>query len=156
MGALIIALAVVILLILVVGIWYAFATPTSDSAPTASETSPLPPPAVAVQEGPPVVTTQSSTPIVVPAPAPNAVSIQTPSGTTYTFYQGLDSGGNDIGNSGLNDNIPALKAWCTEREACKGFNTNAWMKHTILPREQWYRWIADTPENANKGMFVKN
>jgi hypothetical protein len=76
-------------------------------------------------------------------------------GVSYTFHQGMDSGGYDMSHQGgLANNIPGLKAWCTEREACKGFNTNGWMKNTIRPQSQWYQW--EKTGDPNKGMFVKN
>lgn len=74
----------------------------------------------------------------------------------YSFHQGLDSGGGDIGNQGALANKPEeLKAWCTAEPRCKGFNTNAWMKHTIKPQSQWTRWAANTPANAAKGFYLK-
>lgn len=138
-----IGIAIVIFLIFLIGMWYFMSAPVSKKEPD-----------VVVKEGPPVINEVVETPTVVPSNT-GTLAIQVPSGITYTFHQGMDSGGNDMGHSGLADNIPALKAWCTEREACKGFNTNGWMKYTILPQAQWGRFAPDTPENANKGLFVK-
>jgi len=70
----------------------------------------------------------------------------------YKFYQGMDSPGNDITNSGLNDKIPELKDWCNKQPPCKGFNTNAWMKNIILPESNWSKWTTD----PNKGLYVKS
>lgn len=70
---------------------------------------------------------------------------------TYTFTQGKDSGGNDIMNAGdIADNIPKLKSKCDSTPKCAGFNTNGWLKHTILPVAQWSTWTAD----PNKGFYL--
>jgi Na+-transporting methylmalonyl-CoA/oxaloacetate decarboxylase gamma subunit len=153
---LLIIAAVVIFLILLASLWYVMSTPAT---PAVSKNVELPP-TVKVEEGPPVVNGVVEEPEVVPSP-PETVAIQTPSGVTYTFHQGMDSGGNDIdanltvvGIQGLVGNISTLKAWCTEREACKGFNTNGWMKNVILPQTSWAKW--DFTGNPNMGLFVKN
>jgi hypothetical protein len=74
-----------------------------------------------------------------------------PAGRTYTFYQGKDSNGNDIKRAAaLADNVPGLKQACDALPNCAGFNTNAWLKHTILPKQQWYTWTQDPA----KGLYV--
>ena len=104
-----------------------------------------------------VFSSSQPTPVTeYPVEAPAPVLVSTPGTaptTTYRFYQGKDSGGNDIKNAGeLVNNVSALKDACTALANCKGFNTNAWMKHTILPESQWYTWTAD----PTKGLYVKN
>lgn len=70
----------------------------------------------------------------------------------YMFIQGMDSGGNDIKNMAeLKNKVNALKAECDALSNCAGFNTNAWLKHTIKPSNQWRRWTNDPA----KGMYVK-
>jgi hypothetical protein len=71
---------------------------------------------------------------------------------TYTYQQGMDSAGKDIMNSGLANDIPALKTWCDARPLCAGFNTDGWMKRTISTPT---RWLHDTPENMYRGLYVK-
>lgn len=70
---------------------------------------------------------------------------------SYIFCPGKDSGGNDIQNSGLGNNVPGLISWCDNNAQCKAFNTNAWMKHTIAAPNAWGTWTTD----PTKGMYVK-
>ena len=67
----------------------------------------------------------------------------------YQYYQGLDSGGNDIANKpgALKDMLQT----CTSDPNCRGFNTNGWMKNTILPKNQWDKWT----DEKDKGFYVK-
>jgi len=67
----------------------------------------------------------------------------------YQFYQGRDSGGNDLRRN--DGNVEALAEWCNQQPACKGFNSNGWMKRAIKPQNQWTRWTRD----PNKGFYVK-
>jgi hypothetical protein len=69
---------------------------------------------------------------------------------SYTFHQGMDSGGNDIGKGPAND-IAKLKSMCDANPSCKGFNTNGWIKHTLQPQSYWSKWTSD----ADKGTYVK-
>lgn len=72
---------------------------------------------------------------------------------TYAFHQGKDSDGNDIKRVAvLANNVPGLKEWCTKEPACKGFNTNAWMKSVLKPQSLWNTWTQD----PTKGLYVKN
>jgi len=73
-----------------------------------------------------------------------------PSDSNYEFVQGMDSGGNDIGNGPAND-IAKLKSMCDANASCKGFNTNGWLKHTLSPRSYWGKWT----DEAGKGTYVK-
>ena len=75
--------------------------------------------------------------------------------TNFTFHQGMDSGGNDIHQSPELANDPLkLASHCQTLPNCKGFNTNGWIKHTISPQANWYRWTNASATEANKGMFV--
>ena len=51
----------------------------------------------------------------------------------------------------LKNQIQALKNECDSLPDCKGFNTNAWLKHKIKPQDQWRTWTSD----PNKGLYVK-
>lgn len=96
-----------------------------------------------------------ASPVAAANASPNSAVVtvkDTPAGPvarTYYYYPGMDSPGNDIENSGLNDNVAALKSRCDALPSCKGFNTNAWMKHTILPQNKWVKWTDD----PNKGSY---
>jgi hypothetical protein len=77
-------------------------------------------------------------------------------GTQYTFYKLVDSNGNDIKQMpALANNVEGLKAWYNADDKCRGFNTNGWMKNVIVDPSKFNQWAADTPENANKGLYVK-
>jgi len=67
----------------------------------------------------------------------------------YEFYPRRDSNGNDLRRIG--GNIEDYAEWCNRQPACKGFNSNGWMKHTIRPQNQWSWWTSD----PNKGFYVK-
>lgn len=69
--------------------------------------------------------------------------------SSYTFYQGKDSNGNDIGNfPGTPDQIAEK---CNSFPNCRGFNSNGWIKHTISPKDEWVTWTND----PTKGFYVK-
>jgi hypothetical protein len=68
----------------------------------------------------------------------------------YTFIPFLDSNGNDIGRK--NGDINALKNMCIKNTQCKGFNSNGWLKNTLLPKANWIKWTDD----VTKGFYVKN
>jgi hypothetical protein len=70
---------------------------------------------------------------------------------SYEFIQGMDSGGNDIRQSGNADKINELKKECDADPNCKGFNTNGWLKAVVKPKDQWYKWTGE----ANKGFYLK-
>ena len=70
-----------------------------------------------------------------------SVHVRTPQ--KWMFYQGLDSGSNDIGQfPGLD--LPKLKAKCLSMPNCVGFNDNGWLKHTLRPKTKWVSWTKDT------------
>lgn len=67
----------------------------------------------------------------------------------YVFYQGLDSGGNDIRKDTNKDDIERLKEQCDKEEKCIGFNTNGWLKNLLIPFTKWTLWT----EEPNKGFY---
>jgi len=99
---------------------------------------------------------QTASQVAQQSTAPTSGTLKTSSGIPGTFnngwafFQGYDSDGNDLGNSGLYDNVPALQNWCKTNSGCAGFNTNAWMKHTVSPSNQWLRWT----DEPNKGWYM--
>lgn len=70
---------------------------------------------------------------------------------SYNFYQGLDSGGNDIRRSNNQDNAEALMQECNEDPNCLGFNTNGFLKNKLNPKDSWRKWT-DEPK---KGFYAK-
>ena len=70
---------------------------------------------------------------------------------SYNFYQGLDSGGNDIRRSNNQDNAEALMEECNADSQCFGFNTNGFLKNKLNPKDSWRKWT-DEPK---KGFYVK-
>lgn len=68
----------------------------------------------------------------------------------YVFIQGMDSGGNDIGNGPAND-IAQLKSLCDANPLCKGFNTNGWLKGKISPPGYQYKWT----NSPTQGLYEK-
>jgi len=68
-------------------------------------------------------------------------------GGGYEFYPTADSHGNDIDN--VSESIVFQE--CDSDPTCDGFNSNGWVKHTVLPKSQWYSWTTD----ATKGFYVK-
>ena len=83
----------------------------------------------------------------LPQPAPRPVVVSPPA-QKWMFYQGLDSGGNDIGN--FPGDLATMKAKCLSMPDCKGYNDNGLMKNVLLPKASWSRWTDD----ANKGFRV--
>ena len=63
----------------------------------------------------------------------------------WYFYQGMDSGQNDIGQ--FPGTLAEIKKKCLSEPACKGFNDNGWIKHKIRPVDEWVRWT-DAPEQG--------
>lgn len=100
--------------------------------------------------------TPTTTPIPTPTPTPTLISTPDidfikPSTRPYNFYQGKDSTEGDISQvEDLKDNIDALKLLCDDTPNCIGFNTKAWLKHTIKPQEEWKVWTTD----PKKGIYV--
>ncbi len=87
----------------------------------------------------------------VPLPAP-ALPLSAPVARTYYFSQGKDSNLGDLGNAKLDNDVPGLKAACDQTPGCVGFNTNSWLKGSILPQDQWNTWTAD----PTKGLYTIN
>jgi len=74
----------------------------------------------------------------------------------YDFYQGKDSSGKNIRNL-LNEAqgagveyVEYYAEWCNQRPACKGFNSNGWVKKAIRNQKKW----SNTNE-PDKGLYVK-
>jgi hypothetical protein len=67
----------------------------------------------------------------------------------FDFYPYMDSGGNDIGNFSGGVQVYAEK--CSKDPKCKGFNSNGWMKHTVMNQSQWSKWTSD----PSLGFYVK-
>jgi len=97
-----------------------------------------------------VIDPVNNTPIAVPA----ALASATTAAENYTFYQNKDSRfGELLSRSDLADNATALKAECDELEACKGFNTDGWLKAVIKPQEEWSNFGTG---HASRGLYVKS
>lgn len=94
--------------------------------------------------------TSTSTPVSAPVILPGcSKSTVVPS---YQFCQGQDSAGNDIGQSAnLADNITGLASACDNNSLCRGFNTNGWLKNSIMDQSKWTKWSSDPA----KGLYVK-
>jgi hypothetical protein len=131
----------IIVIVIIIIIVVKKPTPQSQASARASETTQAPPPSVVPARAP------------TPAPAPALAPVSAPVATKFTFYQGMDSNGNDIYQKiELADNVPGLSAHCSSLPNCKGFNTNAWIKHTISPQSAWLRWTSE----PSKGLYVRN
>lgn len=72
-----------------------------------------------------------------------------PAQPTFTFFQGKDASGTNIGQSPHANDVPALIKDCLEAK-CVAFNTNGWMKSYIGPQSQWGTWTSD----PTKGLYV--
>ena len=68
----------------------------------------------------------------------------------YDFFQGMDSYAGDIKNLGTTD-LAELKAFCDSSIDCVGFNTNGWVKNTLLSEDQWKRFS----KNGKDGIYKK-
>lgn len=68
----------------------------------------------------------------------------------YTFFQGIDYGGNDIRKSNNENNFKELSKECDEAEGCVGFNTNGYLKRIAKPGTQT-KWTDD----SSKGFYLK-
>ncbi|GBG61862.1 hypothetical protein CBR_g23815 [Chara braunii] len=68
----------------------------------------------------------------------------------WVFVPFFDSDGNDISRvAGTPAERRAVAV--SLREKCVAYNTNGWMKHTLLPRDKWYKWT----DNEREGLYVK-
>ncbi len=76
--------------------------------------------------------------------------IMASSGDSYTFHPGMDSSKDDL-KQVKGKTVDELKAECSRLAACKGFNTNGFLKTAIKPQDQWQKW-SDDPK---KGLYVK-
>ena len=68
----------------------------------------------------------------------------------YIFYQGVDSTGGDIDK--VNGTVEQMKAACDARPDCKGFNTNGYMKGTVVEKDKMTK---ETWMNSSEGFYVK-
>jgi hypothetical protein len=91
---------------------------------------------------------------VTPTPEQTAAAAAA-AAITYTFYQGMESGGNDLQQITAAD-LPAMKLWCSNNPDCKGFNTDGWAKKLIVPFKSWTRAFPNVPANSTKGIYVKD
>ena len=62
----------------------------------------------------------------------------------------MDSTGGDLHQMTAGDK-EKLAAACRKHPRCKGFNSNGWLKHTLLDYSVWNKWT----ENATKGFYTK-
>ncbi len=67
----------------------------------------------------------------------------------FDFYPKMDSGGNDIGR--ISGGVGVYAEECYKDPACKGFNSNGWMKFRVKERSQWSQWTND----PSLGFYVK-
>merc|ERR1712038_27157 len=67
----------------------------------------------------------------------------------YYFIPFMDSPGNDIGN--FKGGLDAFIQYCDSRDNCAGFNSNGWLKHTLLDESKWTQWT----DNPALGFYVK-
>jgi hypothetical protein len=62
----------------------------------------------------------------------------------YKFTPQLDSKGGDIAQFPELAGIPAAMGYrCDSIPGCVGFNSSGWLKKSILPSSQWYKWSND-------------
>lgn len=101
-----------------------------------------------------VVSTTTSVPtsVVSSTPTTNVPTGVVSSAPTdgYTFYDMLDSYGNDY--TQLSGDISTLKAACSANPRCVGFNSNGWMKYSLRPLADWS--IAFS--SSGLGLYKKN
>ncbi len=82
-----------------------------------------------------------------------AVAIYMKSKNTYTYVQGVDSpGGGNVQQASMANNIPALQDYCNATPDCKGFNTNGWIKSTLVSTFK----KEPTFNKPNQGFYVKS
>jgi len=71
----------------------------------------------------------------------------------YDFYQGKDSPGKNIRNllsEAQGAGVEYYAEWCNQQAACKGFNSNGWVKKAIRNQRRW-----SNINDPNKGLYVK-
>lgn len=69
----------------------------------------------------------------------------------WTFFRGYDSARGDIGCF-EDDDFAVMVQEATARPECKAFNTNGWLKHSVLPKCNWDLWTVKEAE----GLYVRN
>src|SRR5271168_4765863 len=91
---------------------------------------------------------QSSSPLPPPLPPPPLPPLVPVAGCVadatapgYSFCQGKDSNLGDLTTqASLANNVPGLAGFCNSLNNCAGFNTNGFIKGSILPQAQWTTW----------------
>jgi len=58
----------------------------------------------------------------------------------YDRRSNVDSGGSNLEQIKGNPSVDDLKAECSKRPDCMGFNTAGWLKSAIAPSSEWYDW----------------
>lgn len=70
----------------------------------------------------------------------------------FVFHPLKDSIGGDIGGARIeNGDVSDFAAVCRKHPDCLGFNSNGWVKKTLLPSDQW----SDSFVNPYSGLYVK-
>mmetsp|Transcript_19288 Transcript_19288/g.53775 ORF Transcript_19288/g.53775 Transcript_19288/m.53775 type:complete len:162 (+) Transcript_19288:2-487(+) len=70
----------------------------------------------------------------------------------FSFFRGQDFDGGDLVHyDTLEGDLPKLASLCKRTPTCAAFNSQGWLKDSILPRGKWYTW-SHVP---NKGIFIK-
>lgn len=100
-----------------------------------------PPAATPPAATPPVAS--GNTGIVPPASTPAPIAPPAAPKTQWMFYQGLDSGDNDIHGIPFPGTLASIKQKCLDTPSCLGFNDNGWIKYSIRPKSQWYGWTGN-------------
>lgn len=76
-----------------------------------------------------------------------------PPSRVYVFFANADSEGGNIKQDSPNANNPvALKASCDATPGCVAFNTNGWLKSSVLTQDQWGGFSTDMYEMP--GMYI--
>ena len=75
----------------------------------------------------------------------------------WGFERHLDSRGGDMFKADLtkdmSERVKLLEVLCDQLPRCVGFTTSGWLKHTILPREQWVK--LDAHRDPHAGIYVR-
>lgn len=146
---------VIFLVLLLIYIVYGMMSSSSASTSSSSlgSTTSVPPPASTGTTIGTTIGTTTGTPTATPAtftPLPGCAS--DPNAPGYSFCQGMDSNGGDIGSQGsLANNVSGLVSYCNSMPNCVGFNTNSYIKGSLAPQSQWVKWTTD----PTKGLYVK-
>lgn len=96
----------------------------------------------------PVVAPVAAAPVAPVCPYGGTVWTS-PKGSSYCFYQGLDSAGGDISltTTGFNTGLAA----CEANAKCLGLSSNGYYKDALKPYNMWRAWTKDPA----KGFYTK-